>query len=39
MVETAIEPVESLAQYFDTQNSTLNPHNRGYGFYVYGTLP
>ncbi len=39
MVETAIEPVSSLAEYFDTENSTLNPHNRGYGFYVYGTLP
>ena len=39
MVETSIAPVDSLAQYFDTQTSTLNPHNRGYGFYVYGTLP
>ncbi len=39
MVETAIDPVRSMAQYFDTQNSTLNPHNRGYDFYVYGTLP
>ena len=39
MVETSIAPVDSLSQYFDTQTSTLNPHNRGYGFYVYGTLP
>ncbi len=39
MVETAIQPVESLSDYFDTQTSTLNPANRGYGFYVYGTLP
>ncbi|RPJ50511.1 MAG: phospholipid carrier-dependent glycosyltransferase, partial [Chloroflexi bacterium] len=39
MVETSIAPVNSLAQYFDTENSSLNPHNRGYGFYVYGTLP
>ena len=39
MVSSAIEPVESLGDYFDTANSTLNPHNRGYTFYVYGTLP
>ena len=39
MVSSAIEPVESLGNYFDTANSTLNPHNRGYTFYVYGTLP
>ncbi len=29
----------SLGEYFDTPNSTLNPNNRGHGFYVYGTLP
>lgn len=34
-----IAPVHSLREYFDTANSTLNPHNRGHGFYVYGTLP
>jgi len=34
-----IAPVHSLREYFDTASSTLNPHNRGYGFYVYGTLP
>ncbi len=28
-----------LGEYFDTANSTLNPVNRGHGFYVYGTLP
>ena len=39
MVETAITPVENLNQYFDTANSSLNPNNRGYTFYVYGTLP
>ena len=39
MVETAIQPVDSLKDYFDTQNSSLNPNNRGYTFYVYGTLP
>lgn len=39
MVETSIEPVKSLSEYFNTSTSTLNPNNRGYGFYVYGTLP
>lgn len=39
MVSTALAPVDSFSEYFDTANSTLNPHNRGYGFYVYGTLP
>lgn len=29
----------SFSEYFDTAQSTLNPHNRGHGFYVYGTLP
>ncbi|GAB4503051.1 MAG: hypothetical protein Fur0043_00430 [Anaerolineales bacterium] len=28
-----------LGEYFDTENSTLNPHNRGFAFFVYGTLP
>ncbi len=39
MVETSLEPVKSLGEYFDTATSSLNPHNRGYGFYVYGDLP
>ena len=39
MVASSIEPVKSFGEYFDTSNSTLNPNNRGYGFYVYGTLP
>lgn len=39
MVESAISPVESLKDYFNTENSSLNPHNRGHGFFVYGTLP
>ncbi len=25
--------------YFDTECSTMNPHNIGHGLYVYGTLP
>jgi YYY domain-containing protein len=38
-VGSDIAPVDSPSDYFDTPNSTLNPHNRGHGFYVYGTLP
>lgn len=38
-VGSDISPVKSLGDYFDTANSSLNPHNRGHGFYVYGTLP
>lgn len=39
MVEASISPVQSLGEYFDTSESSLNPHNRGHGFFVYGTLP
>lgn len=39
MVESSIEPVQSISEYFDTEFSTLNPNNKGFGFYVYGTLP
>lgn len=39
MVESALQPVQSFSQYFDTRTSTLNPNNVGYGFYVYGDLP
>lgn len=39
MVSSAVEPVESLSEYFDTGVSRLSPYNKGYGFYVYGTLP
>ncbi len=39
MVAGSIESVDSLANYFDTHKSTLNPHNKNFGFYVYGTVP
>ena len=46
MVETAIKPVESAREYFDTNNSRLNPHNvfdvngnQTFPFFVYGALP
>ena len=38
-VEVALEPVDSVEDYFDTSSSSLNPHNRGNTFFVYGTLP
>jgi len=39
MVQAAISPVDNLSEYFDTATSSLNPANRGYAFFVYGTLP
>ena len=38
-VATDIRPVSSLAEYFNSASSTLNPQNVGHGFYVYGTWP
>ena len=32
-------PVRGLSEYFNTAVSTLNPHNVGHGFFVYGTYP
>jgi YYY domain-containing protein len=39
MVETAIAAPHSIAEYFDTARSPLNPANHDYRFFVYGTLP
>jgi YYY domain-containing protein len=38
-VESAMTPVDSLSDYFNSATSTLNPANVGYGYYVYGTFP
>jgi YYY domain-containing protein len=38
-VGTDISPVSTLSEYWDTANSSLNPHNEGHSFYVYGTFP
>lgn len=39
MVGSSISPVKDIGAYFNTTQSSLNPNNVGYGFYVYGTLP
>jgi YYY domain-containing protein len=39
MVLASISPVDNAGEYFNTELSSLNPANRGYGFFVYGTLP
>ncbi len=39
MVAAALGSPESPQQYWDTTTSPLNPENRGFGGYVYGTLP
>ncbi len=39
MVETSIKLPGSMGDYFNTSQSTLNPVNSGYSFFVYGTFP
>jgi YYY domain-containing protein len=39
MVEEKLEFPKTPAEYFDSQHSPLNPYNRGYDSFVYGTLP
>ncbi|MDQ4045197.1 MAG: DUF2298 domain-containing protein, partial [Chloroflexota bacterium] len=39
MVVTGIRWPTTLASYFDSGTSPLNPYNAGFGAYVYGTLP
>jgi 4-amino-4-deoxy-L-arabinose transferase-like glycosyltransferase len=39
MVEDALRLPESLGQFFDSTTSPMSPYNKGYGFFVYGTLP
>ena len=39
MVTTDIKWPGTITEYFNTDNSPLNPHNAGYGFFVYGTFP
>lgn len=38
-VTSDISSVDRVQDYFDTAISSLNPHNRGHGFYVYGDFP
>jgi YYY domain-containing protein len=38
-VTAAVSLPDRLSLYLDTARSPLNPYNRGYGFFVYGTLP
>ena len=39
MVTTGIAWPHSIADYFNTNTSPLNPHNRNFPFIVYGTFP
>jgi YYY domain-containing protein len=37
--QVTVQPASLLDSYFDTARSGLNPHNVGFGFFVYGTFP
>lgn len=39
MVTGAISWPNNIYEYLDTNHSPLNPQNRGFGFFVYGTFP
>lgn len=39
MVSSAIRLPDSIGQYFDTDNSPMNPYNNNFGSFVYGTAP
>ncbi len=39
MVASTITLPANIPEYFDTQASPANPHNRNFSFYVYGTYP
>lgn len=39
MVTTNLTWPDGIRQYFDTSASPMNPHNRTFPFYVYGTYP
>lgn len=39
MVSADISLPKTFKEYLDPQTSTLNPYNRNYNFYVYGTFP
>lgn len=39
MVAEGIQWPKNFWEFLDTNSSPFNPHNRGFGFFVYGTFP